>query len=259
MDVEISISLSLSINKLQDLIGDETTSSNPRVQEEIQRAINNLQSLNQFWKDLEASSPGGSANDPRASQLLKAVYSVEDATDTFLIIMSKEIYRFNKLRRDSYTQKMKFFCSHKMKASYPIRLAKKMKKFNDDVRHLVEIKGAGTSDIESNNDTRLLRFQNDRDHLRQRPHWGRISEFCLEDETHVVGLQQQINELVARLIPQLIRNDGQSGDIKIQDLDDQQHHVESGDIEIQDLDDLQHHVESIECTQQQGQDFGSGV
>ncbi|KAK2651461.1 hypothetical protein Ddye_011317 [Dipteronia dyeriana] len=229
MDVEISISLSVSINKLQDLLGDEKTSSNPRLQKEIQTTINNLQLLNQFLKDLEASSSGGSANDPRASQLLKAVYSVEDATDTFLIIMSKEIYLFNKWRKDSCTQKMKFFCSHKMKASYPIRFAKKMKKFNYDVRRLVEIKEAGTSDIENNNDTQLLRFQNDRDHLiRKRQHWGRIiSDFCLEDETHVVGLQQQINQLVARLIPQLIRNDGHSGGIEIQDLDVQQHRVES--------------------------------
>ncbi|TXG68266.1 hypothetical protein EZV62_003201 [Acer yangbiense] len=211
MDVAISISLSLSIKKLQDLLGDEETSSNPRLKNEIQIAITNLHSLNQFLKDLEASS-GGSANDPKTAQLLKAVYSVEEATDTFL--MSKEVHRIKKSREDSmsYTQKMKFFCSHKTKASYPIRFTEKMKKFNEEVRPLVEIKAAETSDVENSNNTQFLRFQNDRDHLRKRQHWGRISDFCLEDETHVVGLQQQMNELVV----QLIRNDGHSGGNEIQ-------------------------------------------
>ncbi|KAI9159727.1 hypothetical protein LWI28_001347 [Acer negundo] len=234
MDVEISISLSLSIHKLQDLLRDEETTSNLRLQKAIQTAITNLHSLYQFLKDLEASSSDGyTVNDPRTAKILKAVYSAEDATDTFL--MNKEIQLFEKSRKDprkyfmSYTQKMKFFC-HKKKASYPIRFAEKMNKFNDEVRPLVEIKGAETSDVENSNNTRFLRFHNDRDHLRQRQHWGRISEFCLEDETHVVGLQQQINELVVRLIPQPIRNDGQSGGNEIQVVDDQQHRVESTEV-----------------------------
>ncbi|KAK3220587.1 hypothetical protein Dsin_014557 [Dipteronia sinensis] len=89
------------------------------------------------------------------AKLLKAVYSAEDATDSFL--MSKEIHRVENSREQDQRKKMK--------ASYPIRLAEKIEKFNDEIRLLKR---------------------------RQRQN--------LDIETHVVGLQHQINDLVVRLI-----------------------------------------------------------
>ncbi|KAK3173855.1 hypothetical protein Dsin_032666 [Dipteronia sinensis] len=118
---------------------------------------------------------GYSVNDPMNAKLLKAVYSAEDATDSFL--MSKEIHHIEKSREQDQRKKKK--------ASYPIRFTEKIEKFNDEIRLL---KGAENLDIENNNNTRLLRFQND----RQRQN--------LDMETHVVGLQHQINDLVVRLI-----------------------------------------------------------
>ncbi|KAK3220562.1 hypothetical protein Dsin_014532 [Dipteronia sinensis] len=113
---------------------------------------------------------GYSVNDPMNAKLLKAVYSAEDATDSFL--MSKEIHHIEKSREQDQRKKKK--------ASYPIRFTEKIEKFNDEIRLL---KGAENLDIENNNNTRLLRFQND----RQRQN--------LDMETHVVGLQHQINDL----------------------------------------------------------------
>ncbi|KAL5757331.1 hypothetical protein ACOSP7_019942 [Xanthoceras sorbifolium] len=177
MDAKISVLL--SIKKLQDLLLlDEARTNNPWLRIQVQTAIDNLQSFKQILKDAEdhEASSGDSLDDQRTAQLLQAVYSVEMAADT-LFIRRRELQEI----RNSSEHGCKPFKSFKSFRRQVV-FTKKMKKFNDEVRRLVGMLGDASGG-------------------QQSQHQGRTSGFCLEEETHhVIGLEQQINELLIQLI-----------------------------------------------------------
>ncbi|KAL5822325.1 hypothetical protein ACOSQ3_020233 [Xanthoceras sorbifolium] len=180
--MDAKILTSLLEQKLKDL--QKSTRSNPRFENQVQTAI---QYLKQLLKDAE--DPGEETassvdlfNDQKLSQILKVVYSVDDAIDTLLISSS------------STTTERGFFKPFKGFKSLRIQtlITHKMKKYNDEIRRLVGIKEAV---LNSENDTRRLMSQQPADRR-----WGRISGFCLEQETDVVGLEQQTKKLLIRLV-----------------------------------------------------------
>ncbi|KAK0596910.1 hypothetical protein LWI29_020047 [Acer saccharum] len=193
MDAKVSVSR--LIEKLQDFLRGQASTSNAMFKKQVQTTINNLHSFEQFLQDAEdceASSGCWSMNDQTVAQVLKAIYSADDATDTLLIRNELQQIRFR--RGENQTSPFKFsftsLCSH-------ILFIHEMKKFMNEVRRLVKKKEeAGTSDINATT-SRLLSFENDQEYGRC---WGRIHLF-LEETDYFVGTEQKMNELFIRLKP----------------------------------------------------------
>ncbi|KAH7565620.1 hypothetical protein JRO89_XS09G0235800 [Xanthoceras sorbifolium] len=190
MDAKMIVSL--LIEKLLDLLfdreairsSDREAKTNRLFDKEVHTTIDSLHSLKQFLKDSEDLE--ASCDDQTVARLLKAVYSADDAADIFL------------MRKRGAMSSFKSLCIHTV-------FIYELRKFKNEVRRLVEKQeNSVTLDIEDvaehNSKTRLLDFQN---HSRQLRSWGRISGFCPGEETDdVVGLEQHVNELLIRLIPE---------------------------------------------------------
>ncbi|KAL5822322.1 hypothetical protein ACOSQ3_020230 [Xanthoceras sorbifolium] len=190
MDAKMIVSL--LIEKLLDLLfdreairsSDREAKTNRLFDKEVHATIDSLHSLKQFLKDSEDLE--ASCADQTVARLLKAVYSTDDAADIFL------------MRKRGAMSSFKSLCIHTV-------FIYELRKFKNEVRRLVEKQeNSVTLDIEDvaehNSKTRLLDFQN---HSRQLRSWGRMSGFCPGEETDdVVGLEQHVNELLIRLIPE---------------------------------------------------------
>ncbi|KAI9161190.1 hypothetical protein LWI28_015301 [Acer negundo] len=191
MDAKVSVSL--LIEKLQDFLQGQAGTSYPMFKKQVQTTINNLHSFEQFLQDAEdreASSGRWSMNDQTVARILKAIYSMDDATDALLIRNELQQIRFRS--RENQTCRFMFsftsLCSH-------ILFIHEMKKFMNEVRRLVKKKEkAVTSDNATT--SRLLSFENDQEYGRR---WRRI--LFQEETDYFVGPEQKMNELFIRLKP----------------------------------------------------------
>ncbi|KAK2652795.1 hypothetical protein Ddye_012651 [Dipteronia dyeriana] len=140
--------VSVVIKKLQGLLpadGNTTSNIDPAVfQKQVRDAINSLDSLKQFLKDeddREASSGQSSMDDQEVAQLLRAVYSADDALNT--LILEKELREQPDTRSGTIRKLMRFMKN--------LISRKGMGKVNKKIRRLdrlVEMKEkAVTSDI----------------------------------------------------------------------------------------------------------------
>ncbi|KAK3220588.1 hypothetical protein Dsin_014558 [Dipteronia sinensis] len=214
MDAKISVSL--LINKLQDLLPDgatNNTNTNSSFRKQVLAAIDNLHALKEF---LPSSSSGGdSANDHRIAQILEAVCFTADATDA-LLIKKKQLQEIR--RRRGRENDFRPFRSFVYSLWSQVLFTREMKKFNDEVRRLVEMeKEDFSSDIGDigycNNSTRLLSLENDSGQHCQLQQWEIPRGCCLGDGTDVFDLERQSKELVVQLIPQHNLNNGHSSEL----------------------------------------------
>ncbi|KAK0596987.1 hypothetical protein LWI29_020771 [Acer saccharum] len=193
--MDATVVVSLLIEKLQGLLllpAKEAATSNQLSHKQVQEAINSLDSLKLFLKDvddLEALSGQSSMNDQTVTQLLSAVYSADDALNT--LILRKEFLEISSNEPSLISQLKRTFKNLKSREGI-------LEKFENELRGLVEMKEKAVT-----SDTRLLSFGNgggshSSNLLQDR--WGRIStaDFCLEEETDVDLL---INESLMRLAP----------------------------------------------------------
>ncbi|KAK4838129.1 hypothetical protein QYF36_011263 [Acer negundo] len=181
--------VSLVIKKLHGLLPEDenTTSNDPVFQKQVQGAIDSLEPLKQFLKnedDREASSGHSSMDDQVVAQLLRAVYSADDALNT--LILKKELQEQTDIKSGTIRKSKRFMKN--------LISRKGMGKLNKEIRRLVEIKEkAVTSDTSfstvGNGGGRHSSSWQDRR--------ARISDFCLEEETDV----DLVNELLIRLVP----------------------------------------------------------
>ncbi|OMO66079.1 Disease resistance protein [Corchorus olitorius] len=173
MDAEVEVSL-LS-RKLQNLLQDEAIALIPKVKSHVQKTTHQLNLLRQLLKETEKNQ--ALAAEMNSGQwtniLLRALYSVEDAVETFLI-------------RKAFKSQHPF-TSFFNNAVF-IKEMNKFVKFISKKGNLLKDKQQGdTQDVADNN------ISGSNQHQR----WGRISGFCFDDEFHVVGLEEQVKDLVA--------------------------------------------------------------
>ncbi|KAK0595071.1 hypothetical protein LWI29_003178 [Acer saccharum] len=182
--------VSLVIKKLQGLLpaDENTTTNDPTVfQKQAQGAIDSLEPLKQFLKnedDREASSGHSLMDDQVVTQLLRAVYSADDALNT--LILKKELQEQTDIKSGTIRKSKRFMKN--------LISRKGMGKLNKEIRRLVEIKEKAVT-----SDTSFSTVGNGGG--RQSSSWqdrrARISDFCLEEETDV----DLVNELLIRLVP----------------------------------------------------------
>ncbi|ESR37804.1 hypothetical protein CICLE_v10030333mg [Citrus x clementina] len=178
-------------NQLENLLREESTGSDPRFQEQVQEASRYLPSLEEFPEDDVGSASG-------VLLQLQAVYLVEDVTDTLLVL--KQFLEIK--RRDNNV--FKKFLWRRSSSSRQIQLTGDMKKLAKALYnhlHLIHKKEAAETTILKIDDfiggiTHHVDFW---EHHMARP-WQRISSYCFEQEINLVGLEEQINNLVSLLI-----------------------------------------------------------
>ncbi|OMO70588.1 Disease resistance protein [Corchorus capsularis] len=173
MDAEVVVSL-LS-RKLQKLLRNEAIALTPEVKNHVQKTTHQLNLFRQLLKETEKNQ--ALAAEMNSSQctnhLLRALYSVDDAVETFLI-------------RKAFKSQHPF-TSFFNNAVF-IKENKKFLKFISKKGNLLKDKQQGeTQDVADNNIPGSNQLQR----------WGRISGFCFDDECHVVGLEEQVKDLVA--------------------------------------------------------------
>ncbi|KAK0595423.1 hypothetical protein LWI29_006449 [Acer saccharum] len=195
--------VSLVIKKLQGLLpaDENTTSNDPVFQKQVRGTINSLDSLKQFLKDeddREASSGHSSMDDQVVAQLLRAVYSADDALNT--LILKKELQEQTDIKSEAIRKSKRFMKN--------LISRKGMGKLNKEIRRLVEIKEKAVT-----SDTSFSSVGNGGG--RHSSSWqdlpARVSDFYLEEETDVDLANELLIQLVPHEFPKLIAVIGEGG------------------------------------------------
>ncbi|XVE51828.1 hypothetical protein DITRI_Ditri02bG0072200 [Diplodiscus trichospermus] len=183
MDAEVVVYLLLQ--KLQNLLHDEAIAMIPKVKDQVQRTTHQLNLFRQLMKERERNQ--ASAAEMNSSQwttsLLRALYSMDDFIDTFLIKKVVQGQRQNGL----IMMCQKPFTS----LCNQVVFNKQMKEFISKTNGLLKDKQhLDSQDVADSNIPGSS----------QQQRWGRISGFCFDDESHVVGLEEQVQNLVALVL-----------------------------------------------------------
>ena len=185
------------VSRLNHRLVNLSTASDPWFQKQVQEARKYLLLLEEPLKDDVGLASG-------APLKLEAVYSAEDVTDTLLAL--KEILEIK--RRDNNVFKKLLW--RRSSSSWQIQLTIEMKKLANQIKalssdnhlHLINKKEvAETTTLEI--DDAIPRITDMRPLFRMydEPYaWQRISSYCFEQEINLVGLEEQINQLVSLLI-----------------------------------------------------------
>ncbi|XP_022715315.1 probable disease resistance protein RF9 [Durio zibethinus] len=179
MDAEVVVYL--LTQKLQYLLQDEAIAMTPKVKGQVQRTTHQLNLVRQLPKQAEKNR--ALAIEMNSSQwttrLLRALYSMDDAIDTFLFWKALQSQRHNGLM---------------MMCRQPFTSFHNQFVFNKEIKDFI----FKTGDLLK--DRQQLDIQDIADDNIPRPsqhqRWGRISGFCLDDESQVVGLEEQVKNLV---------------------------------------------------------------
>ncbi|WRX27548.1 NB-ARC - like 10 [Theobroma cacao] len=174
MDAEVVVSL-LS-QKLQNLLHDEEIAMTPKVRDQVQRTTHQLNLIRQLLKEADQKSRALTVemNSRKwTTRLLGALYSLDDAIDNFLVRKALQ-------SRKPFTS----FCNG-------VVFKKEMKLFISRTGDLIKNKQPlDIQDVTDNN------IPGPSQHQR----WARISDFCFDGESHVVGLEEQVKNLVALVV-----------------------------------------------------------
>ncbi|KAK2652711.1 hypothetical protein Ddye_012567 [Dipteronia dyeriana] len=186
--------VSVVIKKLQGLLpadGNTTSNIDPAVfQKQVRDAINSLDSLKQFLKDeddREASSGHSSMDDQEVAQLLRAVYSADDALNT--LILEKELREQPDTRSGTIRKLMRFMKN--------LISRKGMGKVNKKIRRLDRLVEMKEKAVTSDTSFSTVGIGGGRHSSGWQDRRSRISDFCLEEEADV----DVANELLVRLVP----------------------------------------------------------
>ncbi|XWS20046.1 hypothetical protein CRYUN_Cryun31cG0067800 [Craigia yunnanensis] len=181
MDAEVVVYL-LS-QKLQNLLHDEAVAMTSKVKEQVQRTTHQLNLFRQLMKEGEKNQAlAVEMNSSRwTTRLLRALYSMDDAIDTFLVRKALESQKQNGLMMMCQKPFTSLFNQVVFKKQMKTFISKTAD-FLKDKQHL-DIQDVADSNIPGPS---------------QYQRWGRISGFCFGDESHVVGLKEQIDEKIAK-------------------------------------------------------------
>ncbi|GAY38369.1 hypothetical protein CUMW_036170 [Citrus unshiu] len=185
------------VSRLNHQLVNLSTDSDPWFKKQVQEALRHLLLLEESLKDDVGLASGGPLQ-------LEAVYSAEDVTDTLLAL--DEILEIK--RRDNNV--FKKFLWRQSSSSWQIQLICEMKKLANQIKalssdnhlHLINKKEAAETttleidDAIPRNILLLLGLRISDEPLA----WQRISSYCFEQEINLVGLEEQINNLVSLLI-----------------------------------------------------------
>ncbi|OMO70584.1 Disease resistance protein [Corchorus capsularis] len=173
--MDAAVVVSLLSHKLQTLLNDEAIAITPKVKDQVQRTNHQLNLFRRLLKEAEKNQALAVEinSNQWTSHLLRALYSLEDAIDTFVV------------KKALQTQKP-FTSYHNQ-----VVLIKKMKEFISKTGNLLK-------------DNQPLDMQDMADNNipgpSQHQRWGRISRFCFDDESHTVGLEEQVNNLASLVV-----------------------------------------------------------
>ncbi|XP_017979233.1 PREDICTED: probable disease resistance protein At1g58390 isoform X1 [Theobroma cacao] len=174
MDAEVVVSL-LS-QKLQNLLHDEAIALTPKVKDQVQRTTHQLNLIRQLLKEADQKNRALTVeinSGKCTTRLLRALYSMDDAIDNFLVRKALQ-------SRKPFTS----FCNR-------VVFNKEMKQFISKTGDLIKDKQPlDIQDVTDNN------IPGPSQHQR----WARISDFCFDGESHVVGLEEQVKNLVALVV-----------------------------------------------------------
>ncbi|XWS20036.1 hypothetical protein CRYUN_Cryun31cG0066900 [Craigia yunnanensis] len=183
MDAEVVVYL-LS-QKLQNLLHDEAIAMTPKVKDQVQRTTHQLNLFRQLMKEGEKNQAlVVEMNSSRwTTRLLRALYSMDDAIDTFLVRKALESQKQNGLMM-MCQQTFTYFFNQ-------VVFKKQMKAFISKTGDLLkDKKQLDIQDVSDSNIPGPSQYQR----------WGRISGFCFDDQSHVVGLEEQVKNLVALVL-----------------------------------------------------------
>ncbi|XWS20043.1 hypothetical protein CRYUN_Cryun31cG0067600 [Craigia yunnanensis] len=183
MDAEVVVYL-LS-QKMQNLLHDEAVAMTSKVKDQVQRTTHQLNLFRQLMKEGEKNQAlAVEMNSSRwTTRLLRALYSMDDAIDTFLVRKALESQKQNGLMmmcRQPFTSLFNQVVFKKQMKTFISKTADFLK----DKQHL-DIQDVADSNIPGPS---------------QYQRWGRISGFCFGDESHVVGFEEQVKNLVALVL-----------------------------------------------------------
>ncbi|XVE51829.1 hypothetical protein DITRI_Ditri02bG0072300 [Diplodiscus trichospermus] len=183
MDAEVVVYLILQ--KLQNLLHDEAIAMTPKVKDQLQRTTHQLNLLRRLMKEGERNQAlAVEMNSVQwTTSLLRALFSMDDAVDTFIVRRAAQGQRQNGLMmmcQKPFTS----FCSRIVFNKQMKELISKTNGLLKDKQHL-DIQDVADGNIPGPS---------------QHRRWGRISGFCLDDESHVVGLEEQVQNLVALVL-----------------------------------------------------------
>ncbi|XVF27104.1 hypothetical protein REPUB_Repub14bG0077800 [Reevesia pubescens] len=184
MDAEVVVYL-LS-QKLQNLLHDEAIAMTPKVKDQVRRTTHQLNLFRQLMEKAEKNQ--ALAVEMNRSQcttsLLCALYSMDDAIDTFL---------FRKALQSRRQNGLKMICQQPFTSFHnQFVFNKEIKKFISKTKDL--LKDKQQMDIQD------VATDNNIPGPSQHQRWGRISGFCFDDQSHVVGLEEQVNYLVSLVV-----------------------------------------------------------
>ncbi|XP_022715317.1 probable disease resistance protein At1g58390 [Durio zibethinus] len=183
MDAEVVVYL-LS-RKLQNLLQDEAIAMTPKVKGQVQRTTHQLKWVRRLLKQAEKNQAlSVEMNSIQwTTRLLSALYSMDDAIDTFLFWKALQSQRHNGLM---------------MMCRQPFTSFHNQFVFNKEIKDFI----FKTGDLLK--DRQQLDIQDVADDKIPRPsqhqRWARISGFCFDDESHLVGLEEQAKNLVALVV-----------------------------------------------------------
>ncbi|XVF86945.1 hypothetical protein PTKIN_Ptkin18bG0081200 [Pterospermum kingtungense] len=175
--------------KLQKLLHDETMAMKPKVKDQVERTTNQLKFLRLSIKEGEKNQAlGVKTNSSQwTNGLLRALYSMDDAIDTFLVRNAVKSQRNNGLMM-MCPQLFTCFLDQ-------VVFNKRMKQFISKTGDLLKV-DEQQLDIQDIADSSNIPAGGPSQHQR----WGTISGFCFDNESHMVGLEEQVNNLVALVL-----------------------------------------------------------
>ncbi|OMO66082.1 Disease resistance protein [Corchorus olitorius] len=173
--MDAAVVVSFLSHKLQTLLNDEAIAITPKVKDQVQRTNHQLNLFRRLLKEAEKNQALAVElnSNQWTSHLLRALYSLEDSIDTFVV---KKALQTQQPITSYHNQ---------------VFLIKKMKEFISKTGNLLkDNQQLDMQDVADNNIPGPSQYQR----------WGRISSFCFDDESHTVGLEEQVNNLVSLVV-----------------------------------------------------------